>query len=111
MEIGQIPWLLTIITAGWFWWMAKRAERSVTLWAVGGAAFGLVISTIVLGLGHAASIPFSDHERTVDQIKWTAAAVFIIGVGGWTLTSGLHRHHLVLWRIIKKGDSTPPGKV
>lgn len=103
MEIGAIPWLLAIVTAGWFGWMAHRAARNVTLWAVGGAAFGLVVSTIILGLGHAASIPFSDHERAVDQIKWTTAAVVIIGVGGWALSSGLHRHHLKLWRKFTGG--------
>jgi len=109
MEIGTIPWLLAIITAAWFWWMAWRAGRNVTLWAVGGAAFGLVISTIVLGLGQASSIPFSDHERTVGQIKWTAAAVLIIVAGGWALASGLHRHHLMLWRRFKGDDATTNG--
>lgn len=109
MEIGAIPWLLAVITAGWFGWMAQRAARNVTLWAVGGAAFGLVVSTIVLGLGHASSIPFSDHDRAVDQFKWTTAAVVIIGVGGWALSSGLHRHHLKLWRRFTKGTSGATG--
>ena len=109
MEIARIPWLLAIVTAGWFWWMAKRAGRNVTLWAVGGAAFGLVVSTLVLGLGHAASIPFSDQQRRAQQLKWTAAAVGLILVGGWALTSGLHRHHLILWRKIRGKDATAAG--
>lgn len=109
MEIGRTPWLLALLTAAWFVWLAKRAGRSVTLWGVGGAAFGLVTSTIILGLGQAVSIPFSDQERTADQIKWTVAAVFIIAVAGWVLTSGLHRLHLVVWRKIKPGqDSLSP---
>ncbi len=106
MEIGSIPWLLALVTAGWFGWMASQASRNVTLWAVGGAAFGLVTSTILLGLGQASTIPFSDHERTVAQIKWTTAAVLIILVGGWALTSGLHHHHLMLWRKIRPDSNS-----
>lgn len=109
MEIGITPWLLAIVTAAWFWWMAKRAGRNVTLWAVGGAAFGLVASTIVLGLGHAVGIAFSDQQRRAHHLKWTAAAVGIIVVGGWALTSGLHRHHLMLWRKIRgEGPNSAP---
>jgi hypothetical protein len=103
MEIGRIPWVLAILTAGWFGWMASRAGRNWILWAVGGAAFGLVTSTIILGLAHAASIPFSNRDRKVDQLEWTMAAVAVIGVGGWALTSSLHRHHLIIWRKIKPG--------
>lgn len=109
MEIGIIPWLLAMTTAAWFWWMAWRAGRNATLWAVGGAAFGLVISTVLLGLGQASSIPFSDHDRTADQIKWTAAAVVIIVAGGWALTSGLHHHHLMLWRKFKRDNAASNG--
>ena len=91
--------------------MASRAGRSWILWAVGGAAFGLVISTIVLGLAQAASIPFSDQERRADQIKWTVTAVVIIAAAGWVLTSSLHRHHVTIWRKLKPGSSPtePPN--
>jgi hypothetical protein len=107
MEIGMAPWLLALLTAGWFGWMARREERNLALWAVGGFAFGLVTSTLVLGLGQASSIPFSDHERKVDQIEWTVAAVVLIAVAGWLLTASLHRHHLTVWRKFKPGaDST-----
>jgi hypothetical protein len=105
MEIGRVPWLLALLTAGWFGWMASCAGRSWILWAVGGATFGLVISTIVLGLAQAATIPFSDQERRADQIKWTIAAVVIIAAAGWALTSSLHRHHLAIWRRLKPGSS------
>ena len=93
-----MPWLLAIMTAAWFGWQADRSGRNRILWAVGGAAFGLVASTLVLGLGQAASIPFSEHETWVSRMKWTIVAVLLIAVAGWMLTSSLHRHHLVIWR-------------
>ena len=101
MEIGKIPWLLAFLTALWFGWMASRAARNWILWAVGGAAFGLVTSTIVIGLLRAGSIPFSDQQRQVDHIKGALVAAILILIGGWLLTSSLHRHHLAIWRILK----------
>jgi MFS family permease len=107
MEIGMAPWLLALLTAAWFGWMAHRQGRNIALWGVGGFAFGLVISTLVLGLGQARTIPFSDHERKVDQIEWTVAAVVLIAAVGWLLTASLHRHHVAVWRKFKPGaDST-----
>ena len=94
METEQMPWLFAVLTAGWFGWMARRAGRSWALWAIGGATFGLVISTLMVGLGRALSIPYSDHQATMDRLKWICvAAILILGVG-WLLTAGLHRHHL-----------------
>jgi hypothetical protein len=106
METERLPWLLALLTAGWFGWMANRMSRNWILWAVGGAAFGLVISTLVLGLGDATSIPFSDHARKVSEIKWAAAAVLAIGVIGWMLTAGLHRHHHFVWRKLTAGSAS-----
>jgi hypothetical protein len=107
METERIPWLFAAITAGWFGWMAKRAGKSATLWAVGGGAFGLFTSTIVLGLGQARSIPFSGHEEAVHQAKWIAAAAVPIAIFGWWLTSSLHRHRAALLR--KLNPDLGPG--
>ena len=101
METERLPWLFAILTACWFGWMAHRAERSWALWAVGGAIFGLVASTIVIGLGNAVSLPYSMHERTVHGLKWTLAGAVFIVVVGWMLTSSLHRMHVSIWRRIK----------
>jgi hypothetical protein len=92
MEPEILPWLFAALTGGWFGWMASRAGRSWALWAVGGAAFGLVASTIVIGLGRAGSIPYSEQQASLDRLKWSAAAVLLIGAVGWLLTAGLHRH-------------------
>jgi hypothetical protein len=108
METERLPWLFAILTAGWFGWMAHRAGRSWALWAVGGAIFGLVASTIVIGLGNAVSLPYSEHERTVHRLKWTAAAAALIVVVGWMLTSSLHRMHVSIWRRIKSQPAATP---
>lgn len=93
MSITSTPWILALITAIWFALMARRAQGNWVLWAIGGGLFALVTSTIIFGLGDAGSIPFSDHDRVVFHLKWTAISVVVIGVLGWLFTWGLHRHH------------------
>ncbi len=106
MELGSVPWLLAGLTGAWFGWMAHRAGRNLTLWGVGGAAFALVTSTIVLGLGQAAAIPYSDHDRSVEHLEWVLSAVALIAILGWLLTMSLHRHHLAIWGTFRP-DSSP----
>ena len=48
METEGVPWLFALLTAAWFWWMANRANRTRTLWAVGGGAFGIVAIVALL---------------------------------------------------------------
>jgi hypothetical protein len=86
-----IPWLLAVATAIWFGLTARRAERDATLWSLGGGFFALVVSTIVFGLGHAAAMPFSAHERARLHVQWTGEAVVLIGILGWLFTLGLYR--------------------
>jgi hypothetical protein len=111
METEGAPWLFALLTAAWFWWMANRANRTRTLWAVGGGAFGLVISTLILGLGRARSLPISDQHRSVTQLKWAIVAAVVIIIAGWVLTSGLHRHHLALWRRFRPASAAPSPSV
>src|SRR5690349_4240712 len=107
MEIEGTPWLFAFVTAAWFWWMADRAKRTRTLWAVGGGAFGLVISALVIGLGRARQIAFSDQQRVSSELKWDLLAAVIIAILGWLLSSSLHRHHLALWRKLKPANPVP----
>jgi hypothetical protein len=106
METEAAPWLFALVTAAWFWWMADRANRTHTLWAVGGGAFGLVASALILGLGRARRIGFSDHHGFISELKWEVLAVVVVLIGGWILTAGLHRHHLALWRRLNPGTAT-----
>jgi len=107
MEIEGTPWLFALATAAWFWWMADRAKRTRTLWAVGGGAFGLVISALVIGLGRARQIAFSDQQRVSSELKWDLLAAVIFAILGWLLSSSLHRHHLALWRKLKPANPVP----
>ncbi len=108
MQTEQLPWLFALLTGAWFGWMASRAGRSKALWAVGGAAFGLVLSTIVIGLGRASSIPYSQHHAQMDRF-WSAAiaALVILGVG-WLLTASLHRHRMAFEQQTKMPPTAPP---
>ena len=99
MSLTTIPWIIGIITALWFGFMAHRGERNWVLWGLGGGLFALVASTIVFGLGYASSTPFSGQERSSLQIKWAVISVLLVGISGWLLTMSLHRQHLLVWRL------------
>jgi hypothetical protein len=109
MSLTTIPWIITIITALWFGFMAHRGERNWVLWGLGGGLLALVTSTIVFGLGHASSIPFSEHERSSLQLKWSVISFLLVGILGWLLTLSLHRQHLLLWKLfgVESGPLTP----
>ena len=108
METEHLPWLFALLTAGWFGWLARSAGRNSVLWAVGGAAFGLVTSTIVIGLGDARRIAYSESARQMSELRWTIYAALVILVFGWLLTSSLHRTHLLIWRKFSSASTAPP---
>jgi hypothetical protein len=105
MSLTTIPWILTVVTALLFGWMAWRAQRNWVLWVFGGGLFALVSSTIVFGLGHASTFPFSERERSALQLQWTIISVVLIAVIGWLLTLSLHRQHLLIWRLFRPGTA------
>ena len=89
--IGSIPWPVAIATAAWFGFMAHKAGKTSVLWAIGGGLLGLIVTTIVLGLGQATFIPFYSAEIVPFRIKMTALAVLIVAGVGWLFTGSLHR--------------------
>ena len=90
-----IPWILAVATAIWYSFTARRAGRNAVLWSLAGGLFALVVSTIVMGLGNAAAMPFSDQQRSRLHLQWTGEAVVLIGILGWLFTLGLRRQ---AWR-------------
>jgi hypothetical protein len=82
----MIQWLLTIGMGIWFAMLAYKTRRSWPLWALGGALFSLVVSTIVLGLCQAVSIPMSHSDSIKLRIKSDAlailAVVLFVGIPG-----------------------------
>jgi len=94
MIIGSTPWWLALLTAAWFALQARAAGRSWVLWGFSGGLFALVASTLFLGLGHALTIPFSDHDRSSARTEWTIGIVLIIAALGFVFTVGLIRQTL-----------------
>jgi hypothetical protein len=103
--IGLIPWPVAAATAVWFGLMAYKAGKSVVLWGIGGGLMGLVVTTIILGLGQATFIPFYTQETAPYRLKVAALAVFIIACAGWLFTGSLHRH---LFSALKLTSPPPP---
>lgn len=97
-----------MVAAAWFGRMAYSAGRNWIAWTLGGGLFGLVIATIVFGVGHAISTPFSDQERSIEHIEWTCVAIVVIGLLGWIFTAPLHGAHKTLLGLNRKLPAPNP---
>ena len=105
--IGAIPWPVAVATAVWFGVMAHKAGKNGVLWCLGGGLLGLVVATVVMGLGQAAFIPFTSGEEAALRVKIAALAVFIVFCAGWLFTASLHPGVFAFWR----GSAKPaPGE-
>jgi hypothetical protein len=96
--IGAIPWPVAIATAVWFGVMAFKARKNAVLWAIGGGLLGLVVTTVVMGLGQAAFIPFTSGQEAAFRVKIAGFAVFIVFCLGWLFTGSLHPRLLAPWK-------------
>ncbi len=102
-----VPWLFAVVTAGWFGLAARRAGRNLVPWVLSGFVFGLIASTIVLGLGRATGNPFSDEQRNLFHLRWTLEAFVIIAVLGFFITTPLHQQHMSVWRRLTRKPLPP----
>jgi hypothetical protein len=98
--IGLIPWPVAAATATWFGVMAYKARKNSVLYAIGGGLVGLVITTLVMGLGQAAFIPFTSGEESMFRMKMAAVALLIVFCIGWWFTGSLHPRLLAPWKQI-----------
>ena len=103
--VGSIPWAVTAATAAWFGMMAFKAGKSTVLWAIGGGLMGLIVTTVILGLGQATFIPFSTQEIAPFRLKVVGLAILLVACIGWLFTGGLHRHLLA---FLKPQSAPPP---
>ena len=55
--------------------MARHFGRNLLPWALSGGFASLIVTTIIWGVGRAADIPFSDHDRLVFHLRWTLEAL------------------------------------
>jgi hypothetical protein len=106
--IGLVPWPVAVATAVWFGVMAYKAGKNTVLWGIGGGVLALVITTIVMGLGQAAFIPFTSEQQSMFRIKIAGLAIFIVLCLGWLFTGSLHPHLLAPWKRWKETAKEPP---
>ena len=106
--VGVIPWAVAAATAVWFSLMAFKAGNSTVLWGIGGGLMGLVVTTVILGLGQATFIPFCTEQIAPFRLKVAGLAVLLVACVGWLFTGGLHRHLLA---FLKPQRVAPPVPV
>jgi len=103
--VGAIPWPVAVATAIWFGVMAYKSGKNCVLWSIGGGLLGLVVTTIVMGLGQATFIPFSTEEIAPFRLKMAGLAILLVLFAGWLFTGSLHRHLLA---SLKPSPTPPP---
>lgn len=92
--VGLIPWPVALVTAIWFGVMAYRSGKNCVLSAIGGGLLGLVVTTIVMGLGQATFLPFATEAIAPFRLKMAMLAILLVLFVGWLFTGTLHRHLL-----------------
>jgi hypothetical protein len=108
--IGWIPWPVAAATAAWFVFMAYKAGKNRVLWAFGGGMLGLIVTTLVIGLGQATFIPFYSAEVASFRIKVAVLAILLVAGIGWLFTGSLHRHLLATRKQTPALAPEPPAK-
>ncbi len=116
--IGWVPWPVAVATTVWFGVMAHKAGKNGWLWGIGGGVLGLVVTTLVMGLGQAAFIPYTSAEQSMFRIKIGALAIFVVLCLGWLFTGAIHPRLLAPWKgreepsknLAREAVTAPPAK-
>ena len=108
--IGWIPWPVAAATATWFGVMAHKSAKNLVLWAIGGGLLGLVVTTIVLGLGQATFIPYYTDEVPGFRLKLALVALVLVLCVGWLFTGTLHRRLFASWKQGAEPAPEPSAK-
>jgi hypothetical protein len=108
--IGAIPWPVAAAAAVWFGVMAYKAQKNCVLWAIGGGLMALVLTTLVLGLGQAAFIPYTSEEQALFRMKLAGLALLIVLCVGWWFTGSLHPQLLAPWKQFKDSSKETHGE-
>jgi hypothetical protein len=106
--IGWIPWPVAAATAVWFGVMAYRAGKNRVLWALGGGMLGMLVTSLVMGLGQATFLPFYSAEVPAFRLKIAVLAILLVLGIGWLFTGSLHRHLLALGNQAAAPIPEPP---
>jgi hypothetical protein len=108
--VGSIPWPIAVASAAWFGFMAYKSEKNFVLWAIGGGLMGLVITTIVVGLGQATFIPYYTAEVSAFRLKAAGLALVLVLCVGWLFTGPLHRRLFASLKPDEGPAPAPPAK-
>jgi phosphoribosylformimino-5-aminoimidazole carboxamide ribotide isomerase len=90
-ELQFIPWVLAAITGAVLAWVGYRSRGAWAPWAIGGAIYALVISTIVIGLFHASFLPLSEAAESSMHLKATLFSLLLILAVGALFTFRMWR--------------------
>ncbi len=100
--MNKLPWILSAVTAIWFGVMAYRDKQNWLPWALSGASFSLVATTIVVGLNRATFLNVSHETYAAFRVRTVLISVGFTLFCGLILTSGLHRHGVGVQNWIKR---------
>src|SRR5712675_3145798 len=75
-------YLLSILTALAFAFVGYRLGKGIVLWLVGGAILSLCISTICIGLMHAATLPYTPSQFRTREMTGIIISLVLIGITG-----------------------------
>ena len=100
--MNKLPWILSAVTAIWFGVMAYRDKQNWLPWALSGASFSLVATTIVVGLNRATFLNVSHETYAAFRVRTVLISIGFTFFFGLILTSGLHRHGVGVQNWIKR---------
>jgi hypothetical protein len=107
--IGWIPFPIAAATVIWFGLMAHKAAKNRVLWSLGGGMLGLLVTTLVVGLGQATFIPFYSEAVFPFRLKAAVLAILLVAGIGWLFTGSLHRHILASLKLHTPPPLEPPA--
>ncbi len=87
--IFTLPWVFTVVAAIWLGALAWKSGRSWIGWAIGAAIATVALTTIVFGLAHAASIPFSDYDRAAFRARTALVLAVLLLIVAGAITWGM----------------------
>lgn len=73
-----LPWTLAAFGGLAFAYIAFRSGGSKFLWAIMGALWSLLLSTVLLGLADATTVPYSHSNYEHFQTLAAAASAFVL---------------------------------
>ena len=94
-ELGanpSFPWVMGVVSALFFAFIAHRTERSRLIWAVSGGMVGLTLTAIAMGLGHATAVPYSQPELARNFTRAAVGSGAVLGLTGIILLLILRRN-------------------